>query len=207
MKAVFIAALFVGALAVAEAALLQMPKAPVEEKDLVAFGGLSVPHGHMITKEEIAAGVSDAANVGKKTCKKTTVNAGPCTIQLKVCGGFHRRKWRFSADACASDVCAHVSGFKGGKGAAKQAVYKLLTMKPACACKTNSTAVGKCTFSATGCFQQTSPGAESITYSAAVTCTNNQVTGSFCCDPDVKESFKNAFADLSTKMNVTAVCL
>ena len=66
-------------------------------------------------------------------CKSTTETVGPCEVHFSVCYGFYKRKWRYTATACASGLCGSSGHTKSGKGAAEEAAKNLFAQGPACA--------------------------------------------------------------------------
>ena len=82
--------------------------------------------------EEEAAGIEPEIKLGG-SCKTVVEQVASCSVSIKVCGGFHSWRFRYTATACASGKCATSGRTKSPTSAAKEAATKLFALAPACA--------------------------------------------------------------------------
>ena len=76
--------------------------------------------------------VSEPLELTAGGCKSAREQVGPCSVEFKVCYGVYKRKWRYTATACASGVCGQSGHTKSAKGAAEEAAKALFARGPSC---------------------------------------------------------------------------
>eukprot|EP00823_Brevimastigomonas_motovehiculus_P006448 TRINITY_DN5330_c0_g1_i1.p1 TRINITY_DN5330_c0_g1~~TRINITY_DN5330_c0_g1_i1.p1 ORF type:complete len:211 (-),score=45.30 TRINITY_DN5330_c0_g1_i1:229-825(-) len=147
-----------------------------------------------------------SACLGK--CKDETKQAGTCSMKFHVCGCLHWFKWRYDATATASGVSAHVSGYKSGTGAAENAAFQLFNKLDSCNCAEQDVPIGKCTFSARGCFYFSDVdhmNKQSPLFRLTVTDKKTGKAGHVSGYAKAEDAFPAALADLSAKEDLS-VC-
>lgn len=82
----------------------------------------------------LAAKVEDAdQTLTSGGCTTKTEQVGPCAVEFRICYGFYKWKWRYTATACASGVCGESGHTASATTAAEDAARSLFAKGPACA--------------------------------------------------------------------------
>eukprot|EP00823_Brevimastigomonas_motovehiculus_P009238 TRINITY_DN8901_c0_g1_i1.p1 TRINITY_DN8901_c0_g1~~TRINITY_DN8901_c0_g1_i1.p1 ORF type:complete len:192 (-),score=27.71 TRINITY_DN8901_c0_g1_i1:436-1011(-) len=142
-------------------------------------------------------------------CKKKDEPVANCTVHYDVCGCLHHlTEWRYKASATEvhCGVSGSADGFKSGEGAAEHATWDLFQKLSTCNCGSQQFPYGSCILEAKGCFQFADAGAvhsHTVQYKMWVKDVATSVTGYHCCAAKAEDAFQPAFADLSTKEDLS----